>query len=70
MKKPFTCYAVSRGRAVGVFDKWATCAAAVRGYGTAARYRGFYSRLDAEQWLAHEGAQEQAENVRKAHGVG
>ena len=70
MRKPFTCYAVSRGKAVGVFDKWTTCAAAVRGYGPAARYRGFHSRADAEQWLAHEGAQEQAENVRKAHGVG
>ena len=31
MRKPFTCYAVSRGRAIGVFDTWATCAASVRG---------------------------------------
>lgn len=56
MKKPFTCYAVARGRAVGVFDTWATCAASVRGYGPAARYRGFYSRYQAEEWLKDERA--------------
>ena len=56
MKKPFVCYAVSRGRAIGVFDTWATCAASVRGFGPAARYRGFYSRADAEAWLLDERA--------------
>lgn len=66
MRKPFTCYAVSRGRAIGVFDKWATCAAAVRGYGTAARYRGFYSRADAEAWLLDERAKlEEARQARR-----
>lgn len=35
--KQFVCYAVSRGKAVGIFDTWVTCAAAVRGYGPAAR---------------------------------
>ncbi len=66
MKKPFTCYAVSRGKAVGIFDTWATCAAAVRGYGPAARYRGFYSRADAEAWLLDEQARlEEARRGRK-----
>lgn len=66
MKKPFTCYAVSRGRAIGVFDTWATCAASVRGFGPAARYRGFYSRQDAEGWLLDERARlEEARRGRR-----
>ena len=66
MKKPFTCYAVSRGRAVGIFDSWATCAASVQDYGIAARYRGFYSRLDAEQWLLDEMAKrDEARQARR-----
>ena len=66
MKKPFCCYAVSRGKAVGVFDKWTTCAAAVRGYGPAARYRGFYSRQDAEDWLLDEMAKrDEARQARR-----
>lgn len=66
MKKPFVCYAVSRGRAVGIFDSWATCAAAVRGFGPAARYRGFYSRADAEAWLLDERAKlEEARRGRR-----
>lgn len=66
MRKPFVCYAVSRGRAVGIFDTWATCAASVRGFGPAARYRGFYSRQDAEEWLLDERAKlEEARRGRK-----
>lgn len=66
MRKPFTCYAVSRGRAIGVFDTWATCAASVQDYGIAARYRGFYSRLDAEQWLLDEMAKrDEARQARR-----
>ena len=66
MKKPFTCYAVSRGRAVGIFDSWATCAASVQDYGIAARYRGFYSRADAEAWLLDERAKlEEARQARR-----
>lgn len=66
MRKPFTCYAVSRGRAIGVFDTWATCAASVRGFGPAARYPGFYSRQDAEDWLLDERAKlEEARRGRK-----
>lgn len=69
MKKPFTCYAVSRGRAVGVFDTWATCAASVQDYGLAARYRGFYSRQDAEDWLLDERAKlEEAQQARRKKG--
>lgn len=66
MRKPFTCYAVSRGKAVGIFDTWATCAASVQDYGIAARYRGFYSRLDAEQWLLDEMAKrDEARQARR-----
>lgn len=68
MKKPFTCYAVSRGRAVGIFDSWATCAASVQDYGIAARYRGFYSRLDAEQWLLDEMAKRDEARRKKRGG--
>lgn len=68
MKKPFTCYAVSRGRAVGIFDSWATCAASVQAYGPAARYRGFYSRLDAERWLLDERAK--LEEARRGRNKG
>lgn len=67
--KRFVCYAVSRGKAVGVFDKWTTCAAAVRGYGPAARYHGFYSRADAEAWLLDERARlEEARQARRKKG--
>lgn len=70
MRKPFTCYAVSRGRAIGVFDTWATCAASVRGFGPAARYRGFYSRQDAEDWLLDERAKlEEARRGRRKAGT-
>ena len=66
MKRPFCCYAVSRGKVVGVFDKWPAVAASVRGYGPAARYRGFYSRQDAEDWLLDERARiEEARRGRK-----
>lgn len=66
MRRPFCCYAVSRGRAIGVFDTWATCAASVRGFGPAARYRGFYSRQDAEDWLLDERAKlEEARQARR-----
>lgn len=69
MRKPFCCYAVARGRDVGVFDTWATCAASVRGFGPAARYRGFYSRQDAEDWLLDERAKlEEARRGRKKKG--
>ena len=62
--KRFVCYAVSRGKVVGIFDSWATCAASVQAYGPAARYRGFYSRLDAERWLLDERAKlEEAEQM-------
>lgn len=64
--KRFVCYAVSRGKVVGIFDSWATCAASVRAYGPAARYRGFYSRLDAERWLLDERAKlEEARQARR-----
>ena len=66
MKKPFVCYAVSRGKVVGIFDSWATCAASVQDYGLAARYRGFYSRADAEAWLLDERARlEEARQARR-----
>ena len=66
MRKPFVCYAVSRGKVVGIFDTWATCAASVREFGPAARYRGFYSRQDAEDWLLDERAKlEEAQRGRK-----
>lgn len=66
MKKPFVCYAVSRGKVVGIFDSWATCAASVQSYGIAARYRGFYSRQDAEDWLLDERARlEEARQARR-----
>ena len=68
MKKPFVCYAVSRGKAVGIFDTWATCAAAVRGYGPAARYRGFYSRQEAEDWLLDERAKLEEARRKKRGG--
>lgn len=64
--KRFVCYAVSRGKVVGIFDSWATCAASVRAYGPAARYRSFYSRLDAERWLLDERAKlEEARQARR-----
>ena len=68
MKKPFTCYAVSRGKVVGIFDSWATCAASVQDYGIAARYRGFYSRLDAERWLLDERAKLEEARRKKRGG--
>lgn len=65
----YKCYGVSRGWGVGIFGTRKECLEMVKGF-PGARFRGVHSRADAEQWLAHEGAQEQAENVRKAHGVG
>ena len=66
--KRFVCYAVSRGKVVGIFDSWATCAASVQAYGPAARYRGFYSRLDAERWLLDERAK--LEEARRGRNKG
>ena len=65
----YKCYGVSRGWGVGIFGTRKECLEVVRGF-SGARFGVVHLRADAEQWLAHEGAQEQAENVRKAHGVG
>lgn len=56
----FKCYAVSKGRGVGIFDTWKECQKVIRGF-QGARYRGFYSRADAENWLAYEGLSEKGE---------
>ena len=57
----FKCYGVSKGRGVGIFGTWKECRAMVKDF-PGARYRGFYSRADAEKWLAYEGIQEKAES--------
>lgn len=46
-------YAVRRGRKVGIFLDWATCLQQVEGF-AGARYKGFFSRAEAEAWLAGE----------------
>ena len=51
-KRPFICYAVARGWAVGVFDSWYACRDSVQRYNGRPLYKGFYSRFDAERWLA------------------
>ena len=51
-KRPFICYAVARGWAVGVFDSWYACRDSVQRYSGRPLYKGFYSRFDAERWLA------------------
>lgn len=43
----FKCYGVSRGRGVGIFGTWKECREMVKDF-PGARYRGFYSRADAE----------------------
>lgn len=55
-KRPFICYAVARGWAVGVFDSWYACMDSVHRYSGRPLYKGFYSRFDAEHWLEHERA--------------
>ncbi|MCQ2349231.1 MAG: ribonuclease H family protein [Paludibacteraceae bacterium] len=44
-------YVVWVGRATGVFDSWSECEAAVKGFG-GAKYKGFPSRIEAEQAFA------------------
>ena len=51
MAKKF--YAVRRGRKVGIFLDWATCLQQVDSFADA-RYKGFFSRAEAEAWLAGE----------------
>lgn len=46
----FKCYGVSKGRGVGIFGTWQECWEMVKDF-PGARYRGFYSRADAEKWL-------------------
>lgn len=46
----FKCYAVANGRMSGIYDTWEECRAMVQGF-QGARYKGFDSRHDAEQWL-------------------
>ena len=55
----FKCYGVSKGRGVGIFGTWKECREMVKDF-PGARYRGFYSRADAEKWLVYEGIQERA----------
>ncbi len=43
-------YAVKKGKSVGVFSTWEECKAAVEGY-SGAEYKGFATRLEAEQYL-------------------
>ena len=57
MGSRFTCYGVSKGRGVGIFDSWMECRNMVQGF-PGARFRGFYSRADAEKWLTFEGLHE------------
>ena len=44
-------YVVWKGRKTGIFDSWAACEAAVKGYADA-EYKSFESRLEAERALA------------------
>lgn len=53
-KRPFICYAVARGWAVGVFGSWYTCMDSVQRYSGRPLYKGFYSRFAAENWLDKE----------------
>lgn len=55
----FKCYGVSKGRGVGIFGTWQECWEMVKDF-PGARFRGFYSRADAESWLAYEGMRERA----------
>lgn len=55
----FKCYGVSRGRGVGIFGTWKECREMVKDF-PGARFRGFYSRADAESWLTYEGEREKA----------
>ena len=50
----FKCYGVSKGRGVGIFGTWKECQEMVKDF-PGARFRGFYSRADAESWLSREG---------------
>ena len=53
-KQPFLCYAVARGKVVGVFDSWYAFRDSIDGFHGESVYKGFHSRLDAEIWLAQE----------------
>lgn len=53
-KRSFLCYAVARGKVVGVFDSWYAFRDSIDGFHGEPVYKGFYSRLDAEIWLAQE----------------
>lgn len=50
-KRSFLCYAVARGKVVGVFDSWYAFRDSIDGFHGEPVYKGFYSRFDAEMWL-------------------
>ena len=52
-KKKF--YAVARGYAPGIYDNWPAAEAQVKGF-AGARFKGFFSRGEAEAWMKNPGA--------------
>ena len=66
-KRPFNCYAVARGWAVGVFDSWYACRDSVQRYNGRPLYKGFYSRFDAERWLARQDYRERTIQAALSH---
>ncbi|WP_302489584.1 RNase H1/viroplasmin domain-containing protein [uncultured Mitsuokella sp.] len=58
-------YAVAKGNKVGIFQSWAECAAAVKGY-SGARYRGFPDSHSAACWYFEElGKVDEARQARR-----
>lgn len=52
-------YAVKVGRQTGLFSTWAECEAQVKGF-TGAKFKGFSSKKEAEDWLSGKAAKEGA----------
>ena len=55
-------YSVATGHQVGVFQTWAECSAAVKGY-KGAKYKKFDTRLEAEEYLVTGSVTETVEAV-------
>lgn len=55
-------YAVAVGRRLGVYDSWDLCEPQVRGY-RSARFRGFWSRIEAVEFLRRESRNSRHEDL-------
>lgn len=64
MKKKYYAYIISDEHLSGTTDDWAECERIVSGK-SGARYKGFLTRKDAEDWLKRGGAYPQAKGTNK-----